>query len=75
MGNQVEVRSDITGSVWKIEVSEKDHVSEGDVLMILESMKMEIPILAPVDGVITTINVQESHTVQGDDVVIIMEEK
>lgn len=75
MSNQVEVRSEITGSIWKVEVSENDQVKEGDELVILESMKMEIPILAPVDGFITAIKVNTGDTVQEDDVVIIMEEQ
>ena len=47
---RVEVESEVQGSVWKVEVEQGASVSEGDVLMILESMKMEIPVEAPVSG-------------------------
>ena len=45
------VRSEITGSVWKVEVAVGQAVVEGDTLVIVESMKMEIPISAPASGV------------------------
>jgi acetyl-CoA carboxylase biotin carboxyl carrier protein len=44
------VESEVTGSVWKVEVAVGDAVAVGDVLLILESMKMEIPLEAPVAG-------------------------
>ena len=44
------VESEVTGNVWKIEVREGDVVEEEDVIMILESMKMEIPVEAPCAG-------------------------
>lgn len=47
---QASVVSDMNGSVWKILVSEGDSVSEDDPVAVLESMKMEIPVLAPVSG-------------------------
>ena len=47
---QTSVFSDLNGSVWKILVSEGDLVAEDDTLAVLESMKMEIPVLAPVSG-------------------------
>jgi acetyl-CoA carboxylase biotin carboxyl carrier protein len=49
------VRSEITGSVWKVEVAVGQTVAEGDTLVIVESMKMEIPISAPASGVVTEI--------------------
>ena len=49
------VRSEITGSVWKVEVAVGQSVAEGDTLVIVESMKMEIPISAPASGVVTEI--------------------
>ena len=45
-----DVESEVTGTGWKIETKVGDSVSEGDVLMIIESMKMEIPVLATEDG-------------------------
>ncbi len=64
------VRSEIAGSVWKIEVSVGQSVAEGDVLLILESMKMEIPVEAPSAGVITALHVAESEPVKEDQVLV-----
>jgi acetyl/propionyl-CoA carboxylase alpha subunit len=50
---RVQVESEITGNVWKVEVSAGTEVAEGDVLIILESMKMEIPVESPVAGTST----------------------
>ncbi|MDP9104232.1 MAG: biotin/lipoyl-binding carrier protein [Pseudomonadota bacterium] len=66
------VRSEIAGSVWKIEVAPGDAVAEGDVLMILESMKMEIPVEAPSAGVVQTIQVAEGDPVkEGQGLVVL----
>jgi biotin carboxyl carrier protein len=59
-----EVEAQITGSVWKIEKSIGDEVQEGDVLIILESMKMEIPVEAPCAGRVSEIRVQEGASVE-----------
>ena len=64
------VRSEITGSVWKVEVVVGQAVVEGDTLVIVESMKMEIPISAPTSGVVTEIFVAEGEPVADDQVVI-----
>jgi acetyl-CoA carboxylase biotin carboxyl carrier protein len=64
------VRSEITGSVWKVEVAVGQSVNEGDTLVIVESMKMEIPISAPTSGVVTEIFVAEGEPVADDQVVI-----
>jgi len=58
------VRSEIAGSVWKIEVSVGHAVAEGDVLIILESMKMEIPVEAPAAGVVEALHVAEGDPVK-----------
>lgn len=55
--------SDINGSVFKIMVSEGDAVAEDDTLAVLESMKMEIPMLAPVGGKVEKILVTEGQAV------------
>ena len=55
----VDVKVEITGSVWKIVKKVGDKVEEDDEIMILESMKMEIPVLAPEDGTIKSIIVKE----------------
>jgi len=64
------VRSEITGSVWKVEVAVGQSVAEGDTLVIVESMKMEIPISAPASGVVTEILIAEGEPVADDQVVI-----
>ncbi len=64
------VRSEITGSVWKVEVAVGQTVAEGDTLVIVESMKMEIPIIAPASGVVTEILIAEGEPVADDQVVI-----
>ncbi len=69
-----EVQSHITGTVWKIEAKVGDVVSEGDVLIILESMKMEIPIEAPCDGKIASIVIAEGEPVDEGVVVATIEE-
>lgn len=68
-----EVESEVTGNVWKIEVKEGDRVKEEDVIMILESMKMEIPVEAPCDGTITKILVNEKDAIREDQVVALIE--
>ncbi len=60
---RIEIESDVTGTVWKIEVKENVSVSEGDTLIILESMKMEIPVLASDDGTVVEIMVEEEEPV------------
>lgn len=60
---QTSVFSDLNGSVWKILVTEGDEVTEDDTLAILESMKMEIPVLAPVSGKVEKILVVEGQPV------------
>ncbi len=66
------VRSEIAGSVWKIEVTIGDSVVEDDPLVILESMKMEIPLLAPRSGVVKEILVVEGEPIAEGDVAVIL---
>ena len=65
----IAVRSEISGSVWKILRSAGDAVVEEEPIMILESMKMEIPVMAPEDGVIATVDVAEGDAVAEGQVV------
>lgn len=60
---RIELESEVTGTVWKIEMKKGDTVSEGDVVMILESMKMEIPVMATEDGTLAEILVAEGDAV------------
>ncbi|MAI42967.1 MAG: biotin/lipoyl-binding carrier protein [Candidatus Azotimanducaceae bacterium] len=62
--NQTQVISEITGNVWKIECAVGDKISEGETLMILESMKMEIPVEATCAGTIVEILVKEQDSVE-----------
>lgn len=63
----------ITGTVWKIEVSVSDSVEEGDDFLILESMKMEMPVTAEFDCIVKEILVQEGDFVQEDQPLVIVE--
>ncbi len=68
-----DVESEVTGTVWKIETKVGDSVSEGDVLMIIESMKMEIPVLATEDGSIAEFAVEEGEAVSEGQVVVVLD--
>ena len=69
-----DVLAHITGTVWKIEVQAGKTVAEGDVLIILESMKMEMPVEAPCAGVVIEIKVKEGEAVDEGRVVAVVEE-
>ncbi len=67
-----EVEAHITGTVWKIEVEVGDTVEEGDPVVILESMKMEMPVEAEDSGVVTQVLCSEGQSVsEGDPLVVI----
>jgi len=66
----IDVCAHITGTVWKVEVAVSDRVSEGQTLVILESMKMEMPIEAPEAGVITEVLVSPGQSVEEGDPLI-----
>lgn len=68
-----EIKSEITGTVWKILTQPKQEVAEGDTLMILESMKMEIPVIVEDGGVVAEITVAEGEAIQEGQVVAIIE--
>ncbi|MFC1964192.1 biotin/lipoyl-containing protein [Chloroflexota bacterium] len=70
---QETVEIPITGKIISIEVKGGDTVSEGDVLCILESMKMENPIMAPVSGKIASIGITVDQVVKPGDVVAVIE--
>ena len=59
----IELKADITGSIWKILKSAGDDVAEDEAVMIMESMKMEIPVSSPEAGVIKEILVREGQIV------------
>ncbi|GAA1997942.1 biotin/lipoyl-binding carrier protein [Nakamurella flavida] len=64
-----EVRAEMVANVWKVLVAEGDTVADGDTLVILESMKMEIPVLAESDGTVSTLAVTEGGVVQEGDLI------
>ena len=68
-----EVEAHITGTVWKIEVGIGDEVDEGDTVVILESMKMEMPVEAEDAGTVSEIKVEEGQSVQEGDVLVVLE--
>jgi acetyl-CoA carboxylase biotin carboxyl carrier protein len=70
----IDVCSEIAGSVWKVEVIEGEEVEEDDTLVILESMKMEIGLLATADGVVKKILVKEGDQIAAGDVAVIITE-
>ena len=68
-----EGRSDIAGKVWKIEAAVGDALAADDTILILGSMKMEIPVAAPVGGKLVEIQVAEEDVVGEGDVVAVLE--
>jgi len=67
-----DVPAHITGTVWKIETKVGEQVKTGDVLVILESMKMEMPVEAPEDGKVAEIRCKESQPVSEGDVLVVL---
>ncbi|WP_249021725.1 biotin/lipoyl-binding carrier protein [Conexibacter sp. S30A1] len=67
------VEAHITGTVWKIEVEVGDTVEEGDAVVILESMKMEMPVESEESGVVSEIRCVEGQAVSEGDVLIVLE--
>ncbi|HYO55377.1 MAG: biotin/lipoyl-binding carrier protein [Hyalangium sp.] len=67
-----DVAAHITGTVWKIEVKVGQKVSSGDTLVILESMKMEMPVEATEDGTVKEIRCKESQPVNEGDVLVVL---
>jgi acetyl-CoA carboxylase biotin carboxyl carrier protein len=70
----IEVKSEVTGKVWKIETKVGEELEEDDPVIILESMKMEIPVMAPYDGTVTEILVAEGDAVTEGQVIAKMED-
>jgi acetyl-CoA carboxylase biotin carboxyl carrier protein len=68
-----DIAAHITGTVWKIEVAVGDDVIEGDTLVILESMKMEMPVEAEDPGKVAEIRCQEGQSVSEGDVLVVLE--
>ncbi|MFN2611590.1 MAG: biotin/lipoyl-binding carrier protein [Actinomycetota bacterium] len=63
----------MVANVWKVLVHEGDQVAEGDVVAILESMKMEIPVESPIAGTVSSVSVVEGVVVQEGDVIAVID--
>ena len=68
-----EIHAEMVANVWKVVAKAGDEVEEGDTLVILESMKMEIPVIAESDGMVTQIAVNEGDVVQEGDLIAVVE--
>ena len=67
-----EVVAEMVANVWKVVVAQGDEVAEGDTLVILESMKMEIPVVTETGGTVTELKVNEGDVVQEGDVIAVI---
>jgi len=68
-----EIRAEMVANVWKVVKTAGDEVAEGDTLVILESMKMEIPVVAESDGTVSQMAVNEGDVVQEGDLIAVLE--
>jgi acetyl-CoA carboxylase biotin carboxyl carrier protein len=68
-----EVRAEMVANVWKVVAAAGDAVADGDTLVILESMKMEIPVLAEGGGTLTRLAVAEGDVVQEGDLIAVID--
>ncbi len=69
----VEIEAQIAGNVWKIEKAVGDSVEEEDIILIIESMKMEIPVEAPCAGTILEIRTSEGDSIEEGDVLVVLD--
>ncbi|GAA1841288.1 biotin/lipoyl-binding carrier protein [Asanoa iriomotensis] len=68
-----EIRAEMVANVWKVVASTGDTIAEGDTLVILESMKMEIPVIAESAGMLKQLAVNEGDVVQEGDLIAVIE--
>ncbi len=68
-----DVEAHITGTVWKIECKVGQEIAEGDTLVILESMKMEMPVEAEDDGKVSEIRCEEGQSVSEGDTLVVLD--
>ncbi|MFB6226898.1 MAG: biotin/lipoyl-containing protein [bacterium] len=69
-----EVKSEMSGTVFELPTEEGDEVSAGDAVIVLEAMKMEVDVEAPVDGTVSAINVEKDDFVEEEEVVAEIDE-
>jgi acetyl-CoA carboxylase biotin carboxyl carrier protein len=67
-----EIRAEMVANVWQVLVEEGAEVNDGDTLVILESMKMEIPVITEADGTVSKIAVSEGDVVQEGDLIAVV---
>ena len=67
-----EIRAEMVANVWKVVAAEGDELADGDTLVILESMKMEIPVLAEGSGKLTRLAVAEGDVIQEGDLIAVI---
>ena len=70
---RIEIKSEITGTVWQVKAKAGDAVASGDTLIVIESMKMEIPVIAEDGGTVKEILVKEKEPVAEGQVVAVLE--
>ena len=68
-----EVLAALSGNIWKVSVGVGDSVEEDDEIVVVEALKMEIPVYAPCDGTISEIKVNKGDAVEEDDVLAVIE--
>ena len=68
-----EVRAEITANVWQVHVEPGQNVAAGDTVVILESMKMEIPVESPVAGTVSEVKVAPNDQIQEGDIIAVIE--
>jgi biotin carboxyl carrier protein len=68
-----EAKAEIVANVWKLVASPGDQVGAGDVIAVLETMKMEIPVISPVSGSISEVRVTQGQIVQEGDVIAVID--
>jgi biotin carboxyl carrier protein len=71
--SETRVESAVTGSVWKIEATQGKKVKEDDVLVVIESKKMEIPVVAPAAGTVKELLVAEDESVDEGQALVVLE--
>jgi acetyl-CoA carboxylase biotin carboxyl carrier protein len=70
---RIEIKSEITGTVWEVKTRPGDTVDSGDILLVIESMKMEIPVITEDAGTVMEIRVQKKDAVAEGQVVAVLD--
>ena len=70
---KLEAKSEVSGFIWKVETTPGQRVAKGDTLVVIESMKMEIPVVAEADGLVVAISVEEGGAVNEGNTVAVLE--